>query len=569
MAIDFVLKYRIKIILCPIPEEREDFYHHKPALSKMPGQRGADRRAGAGVPDAQRQVAAAGDDAAPVRAERRTFHLVGVAGQRGADRRAADSSPKGVADGDTSRFPFLTPWDDAKANFVDVSSLNDGPAGSHGFIIVKDGHFIEGDTGRRIRFLGDNMAFEGLFPSHEDAEKLAAHLAKYGINAMRLHHQDHTFAWAGPETSVWDPKYPDHRHIDAGQLDKMDYLVAQLEKHGIYIDMCLHVSRQFTPADGFPDSVGKIPFSFDKRVDIFDPQMIAVDKEYFRDLLTHVNPYTGKTYAADPGLLNVEINNENSLMGLYGDKAGAGLSGLLEKWGGIPEPYYQELSDLWNAWLVKKYRTTAKLAAAWKSDDRTTGPNIYPPSDDPAKWTLETQPSTAASLRRDDGGLRVDVSKVDGTNWHVQFYQRGLGLLKNGTAYTLTMEMKADKIRDQRVEAHLDHGDFHALGLSDVVRLSPEWKTCSFWFAAESAQDGHNRLPSLILGTQTGSVWIRHVTLKEGVGPSSLPGGESLEAGTVTVEPEDQLAPRADWLLFWRTRKRAMSAICARISATT
>ena len=53
--------------------------------------------------------------------------------------------PSGV---DVPRFPFLTPWDDAKANFVDVSGLNDGPAGSHGFIVVKDGHFTEGALNR-------------------------------------------------------------------------------------------------------------------------------------------------------------------------------------------------------------------------------------------------------------------------------------------------------------------------------------------------------------------------------------------------------------------------------------
>ncbi len=350
---------------------------------------------------------------------------------------AFDSTAPGISEAET-RFPFLTPWDDARPNFVDVSDLNDGPAGSHGLIVVRDGHFVESDTRHRIRFLGTNIALDGLFPAHGDAEKLAAHLAKYGINVARFHHQDAT--WDGAYFCLCDAKYPDHRHLDPRKLERMDYLAAQLEKHGIYIDLCLHVSRKFISADGFPSGVEKVPFPFDKRVDIFDPQMIAVDKEYFRDLLTHVNPYTGKTYAADPGLLNVEINNENSLMGLYGETSGSDLNGL-------PKPYGQELSDLWNGWLLKKYGTTANPAAAWKSEDKTTSPDLYPPSDDPAKWTLETHPGTTASLTGDDGGLRVNVSKVDATDWHVQFYQKGLGLLKNGTAYTLTLEMKSDKDR--------------------------------------------------------------------------------------------------------------------------
>ena len=97
------------------------------------------------------------------------------------------SGARGLSDGgDAARFPFLTPRDDAAANFGDVGSLNDGPAGSHGFIAVRDSHFVEGDTGRRVRFLGTNIALDGLFPAHDDAEKPAAHLANYGIDAVRF-----------------------------------------------------------------------------------------------------------------------------------------------------------------------------------------------------------------------------------------------------------------------------------------------------------------------------------------------------------------------------------------------
>jgi len=477
--------------------------------------------------------------------------------------------PSGV---DVPRFPFLTPWDDAKANFVDVSGLNDGPAGSHGFIVVKDGHFIEGDTGRRIRFFGTNLSFEGLYPSHEEAEQVAAHFAKYGINAVRLHHQDNTFKWVKPEGRLWDPKFPDHRHINPEQLDKMDYLAAQLEKHGIYIDMCLHVSRTFTSADGFPEAVSKLPPAsdpwalFDKRVDEFDPQMIAVDKEYFHDLLSHVNPYTGKSYATDPGLLNVEINNENSLMGLYGETPGADLTG----W---PDPYGKELADLWNSWLVKKYGTTEKLLAAWNMTGQLASPNLYPSSGDPAKWTLETKPGTTASLTRDDGGLRVDVTKVDSAEDHVQLYQKGLGMLKNGTTYTLTMDMKADKNCSLQVSSHRDSGGPNApkldesapipvlntqpdqshsedLGLVGQVQITSAWSTCTLQFTAKNAEDGHNRLPVLMLGAANGSTWIRHITLKEA---DATAAAQTLEAGTVrlaTLGEMKQPQQQADWLSF-------------------
>jgi len=452
------------------------------------------------------------------------------------------TSVPGVGTSVAANFPFFTPWDDARPSFLDVSFLNHGPAGRYGFITVRGGHFIEGSTGQRIKFLGTNIGLDGLFPlNHEDADKLAAHMAKYGINAVRLHHEDAT--WAGPDDSLWDFNRPDRRHIDPAKLDKMDYLVAALEKRGIYIDLCLHVSRKFTPADGFPGGVSKIPFAFDKRVDEFDPQMIAADKAYFHVLLTHVNPYIKHSYAHDPGLLSVEINNENSLVGEYGDVPGSGL-------GALPGPYGTELSSLWNAWLVRKYGTTAKLAAAWKSADATAGPNLYPPSADPSQWTLEVQPGAAATIAADDGGARVDVTKVDDTNWHVQLYRKGLGLVRNGTTYTLAFQMKADKARDQSIGANLDRPGYGSIGLSGAVHLTPQWQTVSLSFMAKGAEDGHNRLPSLILGTQTGSTWLRSVVLKEGVGAYTLPAAQTLEAGTVGVEPPGRSTPRADWLSF-------------------
>jgi hypothetical protein len=60
----------------------------------VPGQRGVDRRAGAGVPQPYRAIDAAGHDAAPVGAERHTDHLVGVPGQRGADLLAGAGVPQ-------------------------------------------------------------------------------------------------------------------------------------------------------------------------------------------------------------------------------------------------------------------------------------------------------------------------------------------------------------------------------------------------------------------------------------------------------------------------------------------
>ena len=56
----------------------------------------------------------------------------------------------------------------------------------------------------------------------------------------------------GQDSSIWDYSYKDRQHISTAQLDKLDYLVAQLKKQGVYVNLNLHVSRQFSEADGFP-----------------------------------------------------------------------------------------------------------------------------------------------------------------------------------------------------------------------------------------------------------------------------------------------------------------------------
>ena len=442
----------------------------------------------------------------------------------------------------TATFPFVIPWDDAQPSPLDVSGLNDGPAGSHGFIVVKDGHFAESSTGRRVRFLGTNFGLNGCFPAHADAEKVAAHLAKYGTNLVRLTLQDVT--WAGGDNTLWDEThYKDHRHMDPAQLDKMDYLVAQLEKSGIYIDMGLHSGRTFIPEDGFPQGVKRLQ-SNDKRVDEFDPAMIAVNKEYARQLLLHINPYTKRAYARDPGLLDVEINNENSLVAYESSgPVGGGLAGL-------PQPYLGELQGLWNGWLKKRYGATARLAAAWKSPDATHGPNLYPWSPDPATWTLEAHPPAAATLVRDGDALRADISAADDTDWHVQLYHAGLSLIESGRTYTLRFEAKADRTRGLPVSTILDHPGYISLGLAGAAPLSPQWQTFSFTFQAAGAESGHNRIPSFTLGTQTGTVWVRNIVLKEGTGGWALPAAQTLEGGMVSCEPSGQGKARGDWVQF-------------------
>jgi hypothetical protein len=84
-------------------------------------------------------------------------------------------------------FPFVISYD-APGGATDVSAWLDRPAGKHGFLRNQDGRLAT-DAGP-IRLWGTNFAFEAGFPTHDEAERVAARLTRLGINCVRLHHMD-------------------------------------------------------------------------------------------------------------------------------------------------------------------------------------------------------------------------------------------------------------------------------------------------------------------------------------------------------------------------------------------
>ena len=440
-------------------------------------------------------------------------------------------------------FPFVVPWDDASpGTLTDVSFLNAKPAGVHGFVIAKGGHFVETNTGNRVRFLGTNFVAKDAFPSHADAEKVAARIAKLGINLVRLHHMDNS-DW-GQDASIWDYGYKDRQHLSAVQLDKLDYLIAQFKKNGVYVNLNLHVSRQFSEADGFPASVSQIQTSYGKRVDEFDRRMIALQKNYAHDLLTHVNPYTHLSYTADPAVAVIEINNENSLVGDPWAILGAGLDTL-------PEPFRGELAGMWNRWLLKKYGTDAKLQAAWVAGLTPIGPNFLSPA---SEWTSEHQGTTQATFQPDASGIKTSVTQTDGTIWHVQAHQTGIDL-HEGATYTVTFRAKADSARTLPVAASLDQSDWHNVGLDANAALTTDWKPFSYVFTARDIVPGHARL-AFTLGDQTGTVWIDALQIHPGADSTGLAPGQSVTAGTVAIPSSALKAQHDDWIAFLADTER-------------
>lgn len=448
-------------------------------------------------------------------------------------------------------FPFVLPWDDADKTVTDASALNPTPAGGNGAIVARGGHFTD-EKGNRVRFLGVNIVASACFPDKPDAEKVAARLHKFGVNIVRFHHMD--ASWAKPSIFGMNPS--EHQKLDPDSLDRLDYFIHQLKLHGVYANLNLHVSREFSEADGFREA-NRLPGQ-SKAVNFFEPRMIELQKNYARDLLTHKNPYTGTTYAEEPAVAVVEINNENTLLGAAW---GSDLDNL-------PPTYRAELSGLWNGWLKKKYMDTDGLKRAWSAGDKPFGPNLLQNADfarGAERWTLElNQAPASAKMRLPDDAkppqgvlgrvLRLDVEKLGGQNWHIQFHQAGLDLTE-GEPYTISFWAKADKPRTLPLYVSLDKDDYHHIGLDDRATLTTEWKSYSFSFTASRTLKDHNRL-TFVLGDALGTVELAGLMLRPGV-ETAFPTGAKLENGTIPMGKPVANPAGQDWIAFLMETERA------------
>ena len=74
------------------------------------------------------------------------------------------------------------------------------------------------------------------------------------INCVRLHFMDTWYKNFMDERKqgILADDAETQRKLSPEQLDKLDYLIAALKKHGIYVNMNLHVGRTLDERDGLP-----------------------------------------------------------------------------------------------------------------------------------------------------------------------------------------------------------------------------------------------------------------------------------------------------------------------------
>ena len=209
------------------------------------------------------------------------------------------------------------------------------PAGKFGRLIVnKNGKFaFEKRPNKDVKFFGYNGVINrSLFiegnpeKTKENVRNKVAQTVAQGYNSVMI--------WQRKNES---PEYQ----------DMIDYLIAELKKNGVYVQLRL-VSWD----------IGQPNYSFERRDEpkfrclMCDPVWLGYWENTVMKLLTHRNPYTGMTLAEDPIVLGVNFFGEMN----------SGYDRLM-----INIPDVAPLGEVeWRKWLKQKYGSIEKLNEAWK-----------------------------------------------------------------------------------------------------------------------------------------------------------------------------------------------------------
>ena len=168
-------------------------------------------------------------------------------------------------------------------------------------VVARGRHFeFEDSPGVPRRFYGVNICNGANFAKKEVAAAFVRQLRLRGYNALRLHHHDNGMVDGSADGTTINPV----------QLDRMDALLSECGKAGVYVTTDLFVSRKV------PRKV--LGLGGDAFVGMDEYKALVLVNEgafsnlcaFARQWMTHVNPHTGLRWADDPALAFLAFVNE-------------------------------------------------------------------------------------------------------------------------------------------------------------------------------------------------------------------------------------------------------------------
>jgi hypothetical protein len=363
--------------------------------------------------------------------------------------------------------------------------------------------------------------------------KIAAHLAKLGINGVRFHHHDSQNAPNG----IWKRGLEnDQRVFDPEMVERLDRYLAELHTHGIYANLNLHCSRELRESEGFPDHKVGWRTGFNKYTLYFEPRIQAKLKEFCRAYLLHENPYRGLRRVDDPGIALIEITNENSFSN-QGPQIAAKL----------PEPYRGSFKSQWNAWLLKTYANSEALRAAWGELREAEGAAIVSGKawkSGRGKWGAHGHSEDAVAVSYGpDAVATIAIAVRAKKPWEQQFIWSDVPI-EAGALYTLRLRFRGNA--NQELGLALETAwpaEWKDRGLNTSLSCSADWQTFSRSFSA--IDDAHPARLCFSFGGQIGNFELAELELVRGGTIHALPPGQTLRAGNIAI-PTPGCPPQAD-----------------------
>ena len=182
--------------------------------------------------------------------------------------------------------------------------LQDAPAGKYGWLKNVNGRFaFEGRPGVRQRFYGVNLCGDANVPDHEFADVLVTRFVRLGYNAVRIHHYEKDLVKGSADGLALNPE----------SVDRLDCLLAKCYEKGIYVTTDLFTSRPVTWRAIGIDRDGAMNGQVYKNMVLVHDGAFRNWAAFVKNLLTHVNPYTGRAYKDEPGLPLLSLINEGHL----------------------------------------------------------------------------------------------------------------------------------------------------------------------------------------------------------------------------------------------------------------
>ena len=422
-------------------------------------------------------------------------------------------------------FPFQ-PTHNAPDNITNVRTwpgVDGRSAGSQGFIRPEGDHFVDAE-GNEIRFLGTQCGMTGCFPSHEQADNLAKEFTRYGINIVRMHYVSHRTPKDG---------YPVlNSFIEPIQLEKFDYFIARLKENGVYIYFQLNIARKFGRVNGL-ENANLLP-KYKNGVDNVNERMIELQKQFHKEILEHVNPYTGIAYKDETCISMMELANENSIVHSWFSKA--------HKFTALVEPYKTEFVRKWNDWLIGKYNDTETLKKAWMDPAVGDGSELMVNANrytyDDACWSVQNKGEAVAECQMRKASKRDAISNtyhvrcfveaVNGDKSDPRLFYKGINL-EEEHGYCLKFKIRSDVPMSVQVRLAQNHEPWMEAGFKTTIASDYEWKEYKFNFTS-TLNDGDVRL--VLNNFKPGTVDVADVSLTSGI-DYQWPENQSLENGNV------------------------------------